>query len=72
MQVCQSCYDALDDAGAFDQYDAEGDDAGLYDVSGGGPAEQLAAECGADLPDHECDTWLYGGVPCPCSCHPQR
>lgn len=64
MNVCKSCYYALDEEGAFEQYDAEGDSAGLYDTAGGGNPDTLAADCGGDLPEHECE----GGF-CPCSGH---
>ena len=31
----------------------------------------LMSVVGADVEDHDCETWLHGGRSCPCACHPQ-
>lgn len=54
--LCDSCLMAFED-------ETDSDDLDL--------ATEFMSNFGGDTPDHECETWLYGGVPCPCACHPQ-
>ena len=55
--VCDTCFETALEMAATD-----------LDIEA---ATDLMVLIGADAPDHECETWTYGGRPCPCACHPQ-